>query len=49
MDENIDEFTRLTLLLKGTNQALDDSTEAMILLNYIPAEYYLVKNAFVIY
>ena len=45
MDENIYEFTRLTLLLKGTDQALDDSTEAMILLNSIPAEYYAVENA----
>ena len=49
MDENIDEFTRLTLLLKGTNQALDDSTKAMIILNYIPTKYYIVKNAFAIY
>ena len=45
IDENVDEFTRLTLLLKGTDQAFDESTEAMILLNSIPAEYFVVKNA----
>ena len=45
MDENIDEFTKMTLMLKGTDQALDDSTEAMILLNSLPVEYQVVKNA----
>lgn len=30
MDENIDVFTRLTLLLRGTDQALGDTNEAMI-------------------
>ena len=45
MDENIDEFTRLALLLRGTDQALGDSSEAMILLNSLPEEYHVVKNA----
>ena len=45
MDENIDEFTKMTLLLKGTDQALGDSSEAMILLNSLPPEYQVVKNA----
>ena len=45
MDENIDEFTKMTLLLKGTDQALGDSSEAMILLNSLLPEYQVVKNA----
>jgi len=45
MDENIDEFTRLALLLRGTDQALGDSSEAMILLNSLPDEYDVVKHA----
>ena len=44
MDENIDEFTRLALLLRGTDQALGDSSEAMVLLNSLPEEYHVVKN-----
>ena len=45
MDENIDEFTKMTLLLRGTNQVLDDFNEAMILLNSFPTDYLVVKNA----
>ena len=45
MNENIDEFTRLALLLRGTNQALGDASEAMILLNSLPDEYNVVKHA----
>ena len=45
MDENIDEFTRLALLLRGTDQALGDTSEAMILLNSLPEEYNVVKHA----
>ena len=33
MDDNIDEFTKLTLLLRGIDQALGDTSEVMILLN----------------
>jgi len=32
IDENVDEFTRLALLLRGIDQALGDTSEAMILL-----------------
>ena len=45
MDENIDEFTRLALLFRGTDQALGDSSEAMILLNSLPDNYNVVKHA----
>ena len=45
MDENIDKFTKLTLLLRGTDQALGDSSEAMILLNSLPDDYDVVKHA----
>ena len=43
MDENIDEFTKMTLLLKGTDQALGDSSEAMILLTLFHLNIKLLK------
>ena len=45
MDENVDKFTRLTLMLRGIIQALGDTSEAMILLNSLPDDYHVVKNA----
>lgn len=45
MDENADEFTRLALLLRSTDQALGDTSEAMILLNSLLDEYDVVKHA----
>ena len=45
MDENIDEFTKFTLLLRGTHQALGDTSEAMILLNSLPDDFNVVKHA----
>ena len=45
IDDNLDEFTRMTQILKGTDQALGDSSEAMILLNALPDEYSVVKNS----
>ena len=45
IDENIDEFTRLALLLRGINQALGDTSEAMILLKSLPDDYHIVKHA----
>ena len=44
MDENIDEFTKLALLLRGADQALGDTSEAMILLNSLPNDYDVVKH-----
>ena len=44
MDENIDKFTRLALLLRGTDQALGDTSEAMILLNSLLDDYDVVKH-----
>ena len=44
IDENIDEFIRLTLLLKETDQALDDSTKIVILLNFNSTKDQVVKN-----
>ena len=32
MDDNIDEFTKMTLLLRETDQALGETSESMILL-----------------
>ena len=45
MDENIDEFTKLTLLLRGTDYALGDTSEAMILLNSLRDDFNVVKHA----
>ena len=45
IDDNLDEFTKMTQILKGTDQALGDSSEAMILLNALPDEYSVVKNS----
>ena len=45
MDENIDEFIRLALLLRGTDQTLGDTSKAMILLNSLPNDYDVVKHA----
>ena len=36
IDDNIDEFTKLTLMLRGTDQVLGNTSEAMILLNSLP-------------
>ena len=45
IDENIDEFLKLTQVLKGTDQELGDSSLAMILLNSLTEDYQVVKNA----
>jgi len=45
IDKNIDEFTKLTLLLRGIDQALGDTSETMILLNVLPDDYNVVKHA----
>jgi len=44
MDKNIDEFTRLILLSRGTDQALGDTSEPMILLNSLSEDYNVVKH-----
>ena len=46
IEENLDEFLKMTLVLKGTDQELNESSLAMILLNSITKEYMVVvKNA----
>ncbi|XP_031267579.1 uncharacterized protein LOC116126025 [Pistacia vera] len=45
LEENLDEFLKMTLVLKGTDQELGDSSLTMILLNSLPDEYLVVKNA----
>lgn len=45
IEENLDEFLKMTLVLKGTDQELSDSSLAMILLNSLDNEYQVVKNA----
>lgn len=34
MDDNLDEFIKMNLLLMGTHQALGETNEVMILLNF---------------
>ena len=46
IDENLDEFLKINLLLKGTDQALDDTSLSMIILNSIPDTYQVVKDIF---
>jgi len=45
MNENIDEFTRLALLLRDTDQALGDTSDFMILLNSLSDDYNVFKHA----
>ncbi|XP_031251498.1 uncharacterized protein LOC116109392 [Pistacia vera] len=44
LEENLDEFLKMILVLKGTDQELGNSSLAMILLNSLPDEYLVVKN-----
>ncbi|GAB2267012.1 hypothetical protein Dimus_037929 [Dionaea muscipula] len=36
---------KFTLILKNTDQAIDDTSQAMILLQSLPDEYFVVKNS----
>ena len=45
IDDNLDEFLKMTLILKGIDQELGDTSLAMILLNSLTEEYQVVKNA----
>lgn len=45
IDENVDEFLKMTLILKGIDQALDNTSLAMIMLNSLTDDYLVVKNA----
>ncbi|CAM8999807.1 unnamed protein product [Rhodiola kirilowii] len=46
VDENLDEFLKMSLILRDTTHALDDVSLVMILMNYIPESYHVVKDAF---
>ncbi|CAM8950179.1 unnamed protein product [Rhodiola kirilowii] len=46
IDDNLDEFLKMTLMLTGTAHALDDTSTVMILMNFIPDTYQVVKDAF---
>lgn len=45
IDDNVDEFLKLSLLLKGTEDELSSSSLALILLNSLPESYQVVKDA----
>lgn len=45
LDVNLDEFQKLSLLLKDFEQALKDESLAIILLNSVPNDYKVVKDA----
>ncbi|CAM8934809.1 unnamed protein product [Rhodiola kirilowii] len=46
IDENLDEFLKMSLLLNDTLFALDDTSIVMILMNSLPDQYQVVKDAF---
>ncbi|CAM8948152.1 unnamed protein product [Rhodiola kirilowii] len=46
IDDNLDEFLKMTLMLTGTAHALNDTSTVMILMNSIPDTYQVVKDAF---
>ena len=46
IDENLDEFLKLSLRLKNTSHALSDTEVIMILLNAIPNTYHVVKDVY---
>ncbi|CAM8925753.1 unnamed protein product [Rhodiola kirilowii] len=46
VDENLDEFLKMSLMLRDTTHALDDVSLVMILMNSIPDSYHVVKDAF---
>lgn len=45
IEDNLDEFLKMTIILKGTDQELGDTSLAMILLNSLTKDYQVVKNA----
>ena len=45
IEDNLDKFIKMTLILKGTDQELGSTSLAMIPLNSLPDDYQVVKNA----
>ncbi|XP_031266617.1 uncharacterized protein LOC116125023 [Pistacia vera] len=45
IEDNIDEFLKMTIILKGTDQELSETTLAMIFLNSLTKDYQVVKIA----
>lgn len=45
IEDNLDEFLKMTIILKGTDQELGDISLVMILLNSLTEDYQVVKNA----
>lgn len=46
IDDNFDEFLRITQLLVGTKHAIYHTSQVMILMNVLPDNYHAVKDAF---
>ncbi|CAM8959458.1 unnamed protein product [Rhodiola kirilowii] len=46
IDENLDEFLKMSLMLRDTPHVLDETSLVMILMNAIPDSYHVVKDAF---
>ncbi|CAM8938448.1 unnamed protein product [Rhodiola kirilowii] len=46
IDENLDEFLKMSLMLRDTPHVLDETSLVMILMNAIPESYHVVKDAF---
>lgn len=46
VNENLDEFLKMKMLLCDTSHALDDTSVVMILMNYMLDKYVVVRNSF---
>lgn len=46
VDENLDEFLKITDLLDGTEQVVDETSQVMILINDLPNSYHVVRMPF---
>ncbi|KAL9686632.1 hypothetical protein QQ045_031025 [Rhodiola kirilowii] len=46
VDDNLDDFLKMTLLLSGTPHEVDEVSKVMILMNALPNSYQVVKDAF---
>ncbi|CAM8902984.1 unnamed protein product [Rhodiola kirilowii] len=46
IDENLDEFLKMTIMLSTPKETVDETSRVMILMNSIPESYQVVKDAF---
>ncbi|CAM8890279.1 unnamed protein product [Rhodiola kirilowii] len=46
IDENLDEFLKIIILLNNPKETIDETSKVMILMNSLPESYQVVKDAF---